>query len=147
MDLNKENLPYVRFGHVDGEHIQTDQIIINTNNNKDKIDKIANKVKNKELEVVEVNKVNKKKYSPALYDLTELQRDANKIYGYSAKETLSIMQKLYEHHKVLTYPRTDSRYLSSDIVDTLKDRIRAVNVSDYSKVCTKLLYFSCTCFL
>ena len=107
--------------------------------NKDKIEKIANKVKNKELEVVEVNKVNKKKYSPALYDLTELQRDANKIYGYSAKETLSIMQKLYEHHKVLTYPRTDSRYLTDDIVETLKDRIKAVNVSDYSRVCAKLL--------
>ena len=107
--------------------------------NKEKIEKISNKVKNKELEIVEVNKTNKKKYSPALYDLTELQRDANKIYGYSAKETLSIMQKLYEHHKVLTYPRTDSRYLTDDIVDTLKDRIKAVNVSDYSRVCTKLL--------
>ena len=107
--------------------------------NKEKIDKIANKVKNKELQIVEVNKINKKKYSPALYDLTELQRDANRIYGYSAKETLSIMQKLYEHHKVLTYPRTDSRYLTDDIVDTLKDRIKAVNISDYSRVCTKLL--------
>ena len=49
------------------------------------------------------------------------------------------MQKLYEHHKVLTYPRTDSRYLTDDIVDTLKDRIKAVNVSDYSRVCAKLL--------
>ena len=106
---------------------------------KDKIDNIYNKIKNKDLEIVEVNKVDKKKYSPGLYDLTELQRDANKIYGFSAKETLSIMQKLYEHHKVLTYPRTDSRYLTSDIVDTLKDRIKAVNVSDYSKVCNKLL--------
>ena len=106
---------------------------------KDKIDNIYNKIKNKDLEIVEVNKVDKKKYSPGLYDLTELQRDANKIYGFSAKETLSIMQKLYEHHKVLTYPRTDSRYLTSDIVDTLKDRIIAVNVSDYSKVCNKLL--------
>ena len=106
---------------------------------KDKIDNIYNKIKNKDLKIVEVNKVDKKKYSPGLYDLTELQRDANKIYGFSAKETLSIMQKLYEHHKVLTYPRTDSRYLTSDIVDTLKDRIKAVNVSDYSKVCNKLL--------
>ena len=106
---------------------------------KDKIDSISNKIKNKDLEIVEVNKVDKKKYSPGLYDLTELQRDANKIYGFSAKETLSIMQKLYEHHKVLTYPRTDSRYLTSDIVDTLKDRIKAVNVSEYSKVCNKLL--------
>ncbi len=107
--------------------------------NKDKIDSIANKISDKNLEIVEVKKVDKKKYSPELYDLTELQRDANKIYGYSAKETLSIMQKLYEHHKVLTYPRTDSRYLTSDIVETLRDRIKAVNVSDYSKVCNKLL--------
>ena len=49
------------------------------------------------------------------------------------------MQKLYEHHKVLTYPRTDSWYLTDDIVDTLKERIKAVNTSEYSKVCTKLL--------
>ena len=107
--------------------------------NKDKIEKIKKKVNNKDLKIVDVKKSNKKKYSPALYDLTELQRDANKIFGYSAKETLSIMQKLYEHHKVLTYPRTDSRYLTDDIVDTLKDRIKAVNTSEYSKVCMKLL--------
>ena len=107
--------------------------------NKDKIENIKKKVSNKDLKIVDVKKSNKKKYSPALYDLTELQRDANKIFGYSAKETLSIMQKLYEHHKVLTYPRTDSRYLTDDIVDTLKDRIKAVNTSEYSKVCMKLL--------
>lgn len=106
---------------------------------KEKINQVAAKIKDKDIKIIDVIKTDKKKYSPALYDLTELQRDANKIFGYSAKETLSIMQKLYEHHKVLTYPRTDSRYLTSDIVDTLKDRIKAVNVSDYSRVCTKLL--------
>ena len=107
--------------------------------NKDKIEKIKEKIENKNAEIIKVNKSIKKQYSPGLYDLTELQRDANKIFNYSAKETLSIMQKLYEHHKVLTYPRTDSRYISIDIVDTLKDRVRAVNVSDYSKVCAKIL--------
>ena len=107
--------------------------------NEEKIDFILNKVKDKELKIVDISENRKKKYSPQLYDLTELQRDANRIFGYSAKETLSIMQKLYEHHKVLTYPRTDSRYLTSDIVDTLKDRIKAVNVSDYTRTCTKLL--------
>lgn len=107
--------------------------------NKDKIENIKKKITNKDLKIIDVKKSNKKKYSPALYDLTELQRDANKMFGYSAKETLSIMQKLYEHHKVLTYPRTDSRYLTDDIVDTLKDRIKAVNTSEYSKVCMKLL--------
>jgi len=107
--------------------------------NKNKVEEIITKIKGKDLDVINVNKTYKKKYSPALYDLTELQRDANKIFGFSAKETLSIMQKLYEHHKVLTYPRTDSRYLTDDLVDTLKDRIKAVNFSEYSKVCNKLL--------
>lgn len=107
--------------------------------NKEKIENIKKKVLNKDLKIVDVKKSNKKKYAPSLYDLTELQRDANKMFGYSAKETLSIMQKLYEHHKVITYPRTDSRYLTDDIVDTLKDRIKAVNTSEYSKVSMKLL--------
>lgn len=110
-----------------------------TSFNKEKIENIAKKLNNKEIKITNVKKVDKKRYSKPLYDLTELQRDANKRFGFSAKETLSIMQKLYEHHKVLTYPRTDSRYLTTDIVDTLKDRIKAVNVSDYSKVCNKLL--------
>lgn len=107
--------------------------------NKEKVEDIVSKIKGKDIEIIDVNKTLKKKYSPALYDLTELQRDANKMFGFSAKETLSIMQKLYEHHKVLTYPRTDSRYLTDDIVDTLKDRIKAVNFSEYSGVCSKLL--------
>ena len=110
-----------------------------TSFNEEKIENIAKKLDNKEIKITDVKKVDKKRYSKPLYDLTELQRDANKRFGFSAKETLSIMQKLYEHHKVLTYPRTDSRYLTTDIVETLKDRIKAVNVSDYSKVCNKLL--------
>ena len=110
-----------------------------TSFNEEKIEKISKKLNNKEIKIIDVKKVAKKRYSKPLYDLTELQRDANKRFGFSAKETLSIMQKLYEHHKLLTYPRTDSRYLTTDIVETLKDRIKAVNVSDYSKVCNKLL--------
>lgn len=110
-----------------------------TSFNEEKVENTAKKLNNKEIKITDVKKVDKKRYSKPLYDLTELQRDANKIFGFSAKETISIMQKLYEHHKVLTYPRTDSRYLTTDIVETLKDRVKAVNVSDYSKVCTKLL--------
>jgi len=89
--------------------------------------------------VSEVDKTIKKKYAPQLYDLTELQRDANKRYGYSPKETLSIMQKLYEEHKVLTYPRTDSRYLSTDIVPTLPERLKACSVPPYAKTCGQVL--------
>ena len=106
---------------------------------KDKSDKILKDIKGKDARVIDVNKVDKKTFSPKLYDLTELQRDANRMFNYSAKETLSIMQKLYERHKVLTYPRTDSRYISSDVVDTLKDRVNACNVGPYSKIASKVL--------
>lgn len=106
---------------------------------KEKADKILAAINNKNAEVVKIDKTDKKSFSPQLYDLTELQRDANRIFGFSAKETLSIMQKLYESHKVLTYPRTDSRYLSSDIVDTLKDRVKACGVGPYSKLSLKVL--------
>ena len=85
----------------------------------------------KKAKVIKMEEKSKKKYSPALYDLTELQRDANNMFGFSAKETLSIMQRLYENHKVLTYPRTDSRYISSDIVGTIPERLKAITLSTY----------------
>ena len=89
--------------------------------------------------VTEIEKKPKKTFSPGLYDLTELQRDANKIFGYSAKETLNIMQKLYEQHKVLTYPRTDSRYISADIVPTLPERLKACAIGEYRPLVHKVL--------
>lgn len=107
--------------------------------NKDFSDKVLVSIKGKDAEIIEVNKRLKKSFAPGLYDLTELQRDANKIFGYSAKETLSIMQRLYENYKVLTYPRTDSRYISADIVDTLKDRVKACGVGPYSKAALNIL--------
>ncbi len=70
---------------------------------------------------------------PLLYDLTELQREANQRYQYSAKETLNLCQRLYENHKVLTYPRTDSRYLSSDILPTIPERLKACATGPYRK--------------
>lgn len=103
------------------------------------VEKTISALKNKNCNVVDVEKSLKKSYSPRLYDLTELQRDANKLFGFSAKETLSIMQKLYESHKVLTYPRTDSRYLTDDIIPTLKDRLKAINIGSYSKYASNLL--------
>lgn len=100
---------------------------------------ILDKTKNSTGEVVDITKSRKKKYSPALYDLTELQRDANKIWGYSAKQTLNIMQRLYENYKLLTYPRTDSRYISSDILPTIPDRLRGISVGEYRAYADKLL--------
>lgn len=106
---------------------------------KEKSDKIIASIKGKDGKVVDVEKVYKKTSSPGLYDLTELQRDANKIFSFSAKETLSIMQTLYERHKILTYPRTDSRFISDDLVGTLKDRIKACAIGSYAKFGSKIL--------
>lgn len=101
---------------------------------KERIDDLKAKTGNGSLEITEIEKTGKKTYAPGLYDLTELQRDANKKFGFSAKETLNIMQRLYEHHKVLTYPRTDSRYIGSDIVPTIKERLKACAVGPYRKI-------------
>lgn len=76
---------------------------------------------------------------PQAYDLTELQRDANKKLGFSAKQTSNVLQKLYEQHKLVTYPRTDSRYLSGDIVPTLKGRLESIAVGPYAPLARKLL--------
>lgn len=92
----------------------------------------------KELCVAEVTKKAKKSFSPALYDLTALQKDASSKYGFSAKTTLNLMQRLYETHKVLTYPRTDSRYLTDDMVGTLKERLNACAVGPWRKTAARL---------
>ena len=106
---------------------------------KDKIDAIVKKLGNANATVTEIERKPKKTYSPGLYDLTELQRDANKIFGFSAKDTLNIMQKLYEQHKVLTYPRTDSRFISTDIVGTLTERLKACGIGEYRLLTNKIL--------
>lgn len=107
--------------------------------NKEKVDAIVHALDKQNAKIIEVERKPKKSFSPGLYDLTELQRDANKMFGYSAKETLNIMQKLYESHKVLTYPRTDSRYLSTDIVSTLPERLKACGVGEYRSLANKVL--------
>ncbi|SHG43954.1 DNA topoisomerase-3 [Ornithinibacillus halophilus] len=106
---------------------------------KEKAEGLLHKLSGKSITITKVDKNYKKKYAPQLYDLTELQRDANRIFNFSGKQTLSIMQKLYEQHKVLTYPRTDSKVISTDIVPTLKDRVKACGVDQYATVASKVL--------
>lgn len=106
---------------------------------KERMTDLERKISGKKLEIISADAKKKKKLAPLLYDLTELQREANQRYGFSAKETLNVMQRLYENHKVLTYPRTDSRYLTSDIVDTLHERIQAVNSGIYRESAAPLL--------
>ncbi|MFB1049718.1 DNA topoisomerase III [Paraliobacillus sp. JSM ZJ581] len=107
--------------------------------NKEKIDAIVKSLGREDAKIVAIDRKRKKMFAPGLYDLTELQREANKFFGYSAKETLNIMQRLYEQHKVLTYPRTDSRYISSDIVSTIPERLKACGVGEYRSTANKIL--------
>ncbi len=103
-----------------------------------KIQSLYNTLSQKSMTISNIQKRAKKSFSPLLYDLTTLQKEANQRYGFSAKQTLNIMQRLYETHKVLTYPRTDSRYLTLDIVDTLKERLQACAVGPYRKFARRL---------
>lgn len=106
---------------------------------KAKAESIEAKLHGQTGEIIEIKKEAKSEPHPLAYDLTELQRDANKRYGYSAKQTLSIMQSLYERHKILTYPRTDSRHITTDIVPTLPVRLKAMAVGPYAAMAQSLL--------
>lgn len=106
---------------------------------KGKVEGILNKIKDGTATVDTITRKQKKTFAPGLYDLTELQREASVRYDFSPKETLNILQRLYENHKVVTYPRTDSKYLTKDIVPTLKERIEAVAVGPYRTLAAPLI--------
>ena len=106
---------------------------------RERAEQIKGRLENAALEITSVEKKAKKTMAPGLYDLTTLQREANLKYGFSAKETLNIMQRLYENHKVLTYPRTDSRYIGKDIVPTIKERLKACGIGPYRKLAGALM--------
>ncbi len=94
---------------------------------------LEQKIKGADFTITNIKKEQKRESPPLLYDLTELQRDANKQFGFSAKATLGHMQRLYESHKLLTYPRTDSRYITSDIVPTLIERLKCISIGAYAE--------------
>jgi DNA topoisomerase-3 len=102
-------------------------------------DAIVAKVNGQSGTVIEVRKEAKKELPPLAYDLTELQRDANRKYGLTAKTTSAVMQQLYEQHKLVSYPRTDSRYISEDIVATLPERLKAITVGPYADMARNIL--------
>ena len=106
---------------------------------KERMEEILKQARQSSLEIMSVTAKPKKVAPQGLYDLTTLQREANQKYGFSAKETLNIMQRLYENHKVLTYPRTDSRYIGKDVVPTLKERLSACGTGPYRKLAGALL--------
>lgn len=102
-------------------------------------DAVSVRIQGGRAKVDKLRTIEKSESHPQAYDLTELQRDANKRLGFSAKQTSNVLQKLYEQHKLVTYPRTDSRYLSSDMVSTLKGRLESIAVGPYVQLARKLL--------
>jgi DNA topoisomerase-3 len=104
-----------------------------------KAEEILARIKGQEGTIKEVKTEAKKEQPPLAYDLTELQRDANRRYGWSAQKTLAVLQDLYERHKLVTYPRTDSRYITSDIVPTLPIRLKAMAAGPYQAMAKALL--------
>ena len=92
-----------------------------------KAEEIFQKVKQKTAAVKEIKEEEKRQPAPLLYDLTELQRDCNRRYGFTAQKTLNIAQKLYETRKLITYPRTDSRYLSDDMIPKIRSTMEKMN--------------------
>lgn len=99
-----------------------------------KAKEILEKVADQQAIITSVDKKEKSEQQPLPYDLTELQRDANRRFGFSAKKTLNVLQSLYEQHKLVTYPRTDSRYLTTDMESTMRERIHALQHS-YKEEC------------
>jgi DNA topoisomerase III len=84
--------------------------------------------------ITKLHKTTRKERAPLLYDLTSLQREANTRFGFSARRTLAAAQRLYEEHKAITYPRTSSRYLTSDMIGEIKPTAALVgNQPDYAK--------------
>ena len=103
------------------------------------VEELLAKIKGQEGTIAEVKTEAKKEPPPLAYDLTELQRDGNRRYGWPAQKTLAVLQDLYERHKLVTYPRTDSRYITADIVPTLPVRLKAMAAGPYQALAQSLL--------
>ncbi len=100
--------------------------------------RILGELSGNEHRLISAGRKEQKEAPPLAYDLTELQREANRQLAFSAQKTLQVLQKLYERHKIVTYPRTDSRYITSDMKDTLPDRLRALEATPRGPVALKL---------
>ncbi|MCE5195605.1 MAG: DNA topoisomerase 3 [Negativicutes bacterium] len=100
--------------------------------------RIADQIKDKTGVVLSFAVNQKNEPAPMLYDLTALQREMNRHYGYAASKTLKIAQTLYERHKLITYPRTDSRYLTPDLIPSFAQRLSAISGGCYDESLKKL---------
>ncbi|MGE5397638.1 MAG: DNA topoisomerase III [Chitinophagales bacterium] len=105
----------------------------------DEAEAIVTRVKGQPGVIKDLKTEGKSEPPPLAYDLTELQRDANKRFAWPAQKTLHVLQDLYERHKLVTYPRTDSRYITTDIVPTLPIRLKGMGVGPYAALVKPLL--------
>src|SRR5436305_514669 len=95
---------------------------------------VVEAVRGRRGEITKLDRTERKERAPLLYDLTSLQREANTRFGFSARRTLAAAQRCYEEHKALTYPRTSSRYLTSDMVAEIKPTAKKVGrFEEYAK--------------
>lgn len=108
--------------------LQADDFLIESDAYEDEEEALALKkaCEDDEIEVRKVERIQKTSAPPKLYDLTTLQREANRIFGYTAQETLKELQELYED-KLITYPRTDSQYITEDMEGTLRDLVTGLS--------------------
>ena len=106
---------------------------------KEEAEKVIEEIEGKTGKVVKVQHKDVRQRPPSLFDLTSLQREGNKRFGFSAQKVLDIAQSLYENHKLLTYPRTDSNYLTSDMKKGLPGIIDKISVPPYDNFCQDLL--------
>ncbi|WP_442598048.1 DNA topoisomerase III [Neobacillus sp. D3-1R] len=114
------------------------------------VNRVKEQLENSDAIVENIKKNPKKETQPLPYDLTELQRDCNKRFGFSAKKTSTVLQRLYEQYKLVTYPRTDSRYLTTDMEGTMLERLQAISggykeetllpIKNKGKVATKKVF-------
>ena len=104
-----------------------------------KLETLVEQITNGQAEIVSVETKQKKAYPNTLFNLTDLQQAAYQRYHLGAKQTLNTLQQLYERHKLVTYPRTDSNYLTTDMVGTLKERLQATMGTDYRDVAKSLV--------
>lgn len=96
-------------------------------NDRKKVEAFVGTLSQQKGKVVDIQEKQKTETAPLPYDLTEIQREANQRFQFSAKKTLSLVQSLYEFHKIVTYPRTDSNYLTTDMKATMKERLQAIS--------------------
>ncbi len=120
---------------------QVKDIKFSCNNSEYSIEKAERFIKENQDKIIKLSDVITKTKSSApkpLFNLTDIQQLSSALFGLSPKQTLNIVQSLYEKHKVLTYPRTDSRYLTSDMKNTIFERVAAIG-GDYKDITAKLL--------